>query len=329
MEWAAARETTQIAQFGHDQRSSNRADARDSFNRVSHGAKEPLDVKIKLGQLLFEELQLSDHRVDQQIQSRIPAPGRQVFCSRFFERLGFGDTESATAGARYESLQPAQRKPGNCSGIGSGFEQRMGRFAVEIVKVPTEFRKAQIDQASQPSLGVGQFMSNETPLSTKQLKLLGLLLTWLEWDEIAVPHGAGDEKRIVGIGLAAPQMRACVLVTQNRIENLDSPIALQQKAPQAHPIVAAGFQADQQRAFVTQLRKTLFKGRKTFRTGKHFYGLEQHLASGINGRRAVEAFSNVDTDKNIDQIVGGGGSFHFLLFSLGVMEGPLPKLVAK
>ena len=34
-------------------------------------------------------------------------------------------------------------------------------------------------------------------------------------------------------------------------------------------------------------------------------------------------------DEKIDQIVGGGGSFHFLLFSLEVMGGPLPKLVAK
>ena len=91
----------------------------------------------------------------------------------------------------------------------------------------------------------------------------------------------------------------------------------------------AGLQTDQQCAFVTRLPKPLFKGRKTFRTGKHFYGLKQHLAAGVNGRRAVRAFSNVDADENIDQIVGGGGSFHFLLFSLEVMGGPLPKLVAK
>jgi len=37
---------------------------------------------------------------------------------------------------------------------------------------------------------------------------------------------------------------------------------------------------------------------------KYFYSLEQHLDPAVNGRRTVEAFSNIDTDKNIDQIVG-------------------------
>jgi hypothetical protein len=57
-------------------------------------------VEIELSELLFEELQLCDHRVDEQIQSGIPLSGSQAFCSRFFERLGFGCTESAAAGAR-------------------------------------------------------------------------------------------------------------------------------------------------------------------------------------------------------------------------------------
>jgi hypothetical protein len=61
-------------------------------------------MEIQLSELLFEELQLCDLGVDKQIQSRIPLPGRQAFCSRFFERLGFSCTESAATGARYEAL---------------------------------------------------------------------------------------------------------------------------------------------------------------------------------------------------------------------------------
>lgn len=67
MEGTVACETTQIPQFSYDQRPGNRADARDSFDRVGHGVKEPLDEEIQLGELLLEELQLCDHRVDKQI----------------------------------------------------------------------------------------------------------------------------------------------------------------------------------------------------------------------------------------------------------------------
>jgi len=122
----------------------------------------------------------------------------------------------------------------------------MGRFAVDVLEVPTELWKAQIDQAGEPPLGISQFMGNETPLSAKQLKLFGVFLSWLEREEIAVTHGASDEKRFIGIGLASAQMRARALslAAQNGIEDLHSPIALQQKAPQTHPVVAAGFQAE-------------------------------------------------------------------------------------
>jgi hypothetical protein len=74
---APARETTQVAQFGYDRRPGNQADARDRFDRVSHGGKDPLDVEIELSELLFEELQLCDHRVDKQIQSGIPLGGAE------------------------------------------------------------------------------------------------------------------------------------------------------------------------------------------------------------------------------------------------------------
>jgi hypothetical protein len=33
----------------------------------------------------------------------------------------------------------------------------MGPFAVDIIKMPTELREAQIDQAGKPTLGIGQF----------------------------------------------------------------------------------------------------------------------------------------------------------------------------
>jgi hypothetical protein len=58
----------------------------------------------------------------------------------------------------------------------------MSRFTGEVIKVPTELRKTQIDQAGESALSIGQLMGNETPLSTKQLKLLpckGDDLIWL------------------------------------------------------------------------------------------------------------------------------------------------------
>ena len=95
-------ETTQVPQFiSYDP--GNRADARDSFNGVGHGANEPLEVEIQLGEPLLEEAQLCDHRVDKQIQSWIPVPGSQAFCSRLFKRLGFGCTKSAATGTRYQA----------------------------------------------------------------------------------------------------------------------------------------------------------------------------------------------------------------------------------
>src|SRR6516225_3334104 len=75
---------------------------------------------------------------------------------------GLACTQSAATGARHEALEPAQRKPGDRRGIGSGFDHRMSRFAVDILKMPTELREAQVDQASEPPLGIGQFMGNET-----------------------------------------------------------------------------------------------------------------------------------------------------------------------
>jgi hypothetical protein len=45
----------QVPQSGDDQRPGNRADTRDSFDRVGHGAKEALNVEIQLGKLLLEE----------------------------------------------------------------------------------------------------------------------------------------------------------------------------------------------------------------------------------------------------------------------------------
>ena len=70
-------------------------------------------------------------------------------------------------------------------------------------------------------------MGNETPLSAKQLQLLGLFLTWLEWDEITVTHGTRDEKRVISVGLASAQMCARALAAQNGIEDLHRPIPLQ------------------------------------------------------------------------------------------------------
>jgi hypothetical protein len=46
----------------------------------------------------------------------------------------------------------------------------------------------------------GQLTADKTPLPTHKLKLLGVLVAWLQRDEIAVAHSAGDKKRAVGIG---------------------------------------------------------------------------------------------------------------------------------
>ena len=50
MEGTAAREAPQITQFGGDQRPGDRADARDSFDRVFHAREKPLDVEIEFGE---------------------------------------------------------------------------------------------------------------------------------------------------------------------------------------------------------------------------------------------------------------------------------------
>ena len=77
--------------------------------------------------------------------------------------------------------------------------------------------------------------------------------------------------------------------------------------------MAAGFQADKHRSFVAELAQTRFKSSKTFYTGEHFYRLEEHVAASIDCRSAMEAFSNVDTNEDVDQIIDGGGDFHSFL----------------
>ena len=79
---------------------------------------------------------------------------------------------------------------------------------------------------------------------------------------------------------------------------MDLPIALQKKTLQAHPVVAAGFQADKEGDFRAELAQTRFKGGEPFRAGEHFYRLEQHVAASIDRRSTVKAFSNVDTNED-------------------------------
>ena len=86
----------------------------------------------------------------------------------------------------------------------------MSRFSVNIIKTPTELRKTQMDQAGEPTLSIASSWVMKR-LATKQLKLLGVMLSWLERDEISVPHGASNEKRIIGVVLTPPQMHACAL----------------------------------------------------------------------------------------------------------------------
>jgi hypothetical protein len=44
--------------------------------------KEPLDVKIEFGEVVFEELELCDHGADAQIKGRMPAADSQALLSR-------------------------------------------------------------------------------------------------------------------------------------------------------------------------------------------------------------------------------------------------------
>jgi hypothetical protein len=73
--------------------------------------------------------------------------------------------------------------------------------------------------------------------------------------------------------------------------------------------VAAGFQADKKISFVAELAQTPFKVGETFRAGDDFEGLEQHITTTIDGNGAVKALSDVDTNEDVDKIVGGGGGF--------------------
>jgi hypothetical protein len=59
MEGTAAFEAPQITEFGGNQRSSDRTearnDARGAFNRVFHPRKEPLYMDVESGELFFED----------------------------------------------------------------------------------------------------------------------------------------------------------------------------------------------------------------------------------------------------------------------------------
>lgn len=78
-------------------------------------------------------------------------------------------------------------------------------------KVPTELRKAQIDQSGEPTLGISEFMADKTPLPAQKLELLGVFFARLKGNKIAVAHSAGDKKRVVSVGLSSPQMSAGAL----------------------------------------------------------------------------------------------------------------------
>jgi hypothetical protein len=57
----------------------------------------------------------------------------------------------------------------------------------------------QIDQSGEPTLGIGKFMADKTPLPTDQFELLGVLVRRLQRYEIAIAHRAGNKKRVIGI----------------------------------------------------------------------------------------------------------------------------------
>lgn len=78
--------------------------------------------------------------------------------------------------------------------------------------------------------------------------------------------------------------------------------------------MAAGFQADKELGLVAELAQAPFKGRKTFSARQYFEGLEQHIAATIDCRSAVEALSKVDTNEDVEQIVGGGQKVSFMSF---------------
>ena len=62
MDWAPTFKAAQITELRGDHRPGNRADARNSFDRVFHVRKEFLNMGIELGELPLEKLELCDHR---------------------------------------------------------------------------------------------------------------------------------------------------------------------------------------------------------------------------------------------------------------------------
>ena len=102
------------------------------------------------------DVTLTDHRADEQIESRILAAASQAFLCRLLERLGFFCSESTAAGADEQALKPTQREPGDSSRARSHFEHSIGRFAVVILKMTAELEEVPIDQSGEPTLGTAQ-----------------------------------------------------------------------------------------------------------------------------------------------------------------------------
>jgi hypothetical protein len=90
------------------------------------------------------------------------------------------------------------------------------------------------------------------------------------------------------------------------------------------PIVATGFQADQQRASVTELPQMLFKGCTTFCTGKHFYPLEQHVAPSVDAAAQWKFFPMSTPTKISIRLLVEVGIF-IPSFLLEVKEGRCPN----
>jgi hypothetical protein len=141
MEGPAPRKTAQVSQFGRSQRPGNRADARDSFDRVGHRAKEPLHGEIELGRCCSKNSSCVIIEWMSSSRARTRCRTARLSVADFLSALALATPNRPRLAPAIKALQPAQRKPGDRSGIGSGFEHRMGRFAMDIIKMPAKLRE--------------------------------------------------------------------------------------------------------------------------------------------------------------------------------------------
>ena len=94
-------------------------DSRYAFDRVFHARKKSLDVEVEFGELFFEELELCDHGVEEQIKGGVLSVGTQALLCRLSERFCLLRAKSTAAGADEQALEPAQGSRAIAAALGA------------------------------------------------------------------------------------------------------------------------------------------------------------------------------------------------------------------